>query len=94
MFSPASAETEKHAPSESVLVNGIAVLLALLENRKAVKLTDTGVEAVAGSGVSVAPNPYESAANFSAGEASSEPTLSPEELAQQQQVKEPLGSSL
>jgi len=90
MFSnPTPDSTEKHIPSESVIVNGICVLLALLENRKAVKLTDTGAEI---TGLAAASMAFESAANFCAGagggESSGEPALSPEELAQQQQLLE------
>jgi hypothetical protein len=36
MFS--SPNEEKHMPSQSVLVNGISILLTLIENRKAVIL--------------------------------------------------------
>lgn len=87
---PTPDSTEKHIPSESVIVNGICVLLALLENRKAVKLTDSGAEVAASA--AAAANTYDSASNYCAGagggESSGDPTLSPEELAQQQQLLE------
>lgn len=89
MFSnPDPDATEKHTPSESVLVNGICVLLALLENRKAVKLTENGAEIAAGTTASV--TIFQSAATFcaGAGESGGESTLSPEEIAQQQQLLE------
>jgi len=59
MFSnPRPDLTEKHFPSESVIVSGICVLLELLENCKAVKLTDTGA-GVGESSVEPAPSPEE-----------------------------------
>ena len=60
------SSSDKHCPSESVLVNGISVLLALLENRKAVNLAD-GVVGEATSKV-VASNHYDAGATYGAGE--------------------------
>ena len=63
--SSSSSSCEKHCPTESVLVNGISVLLALLENRKAVNLTDP----VAGEPAKVVlPNHYDAGATYGAGE--------------------------
>lgn len=90
MFSnPDPDSTEKYTPSESVLVNGICVLLALLENRKAVKLTENGAE-MSGTVSSVSSSLFESAATFcaGAGESGGESTLTPEEIAQQQELLE------
>ncbi len=58
---------DKHCPSESVLVNGISVLLALLENRKAVNLAD-GVGGETASSKVVASNHYDAGATYGAGE--------------------------
>ena len=82
---PSPDSEEKHSPSESVVVNGISVLLALLENRKAVNLTESEGASAAQPTPS---NVYNSASTFCAGggESSSEPPLSAEELAEQQVI--------
>ena len=59
------SSSDKHCPSESVLVNGISVLLALLENRKAVNLADGVGEATSKV---VASNHYDAGATYGAGE--------------------------